>query len=226
MFELNRHIITLLRSQLESFPFHNLGQLLNKQPINGGTCFDHALKLRAELKRMGLKVKLHEAEVCLTGDKTHRLVRVDFENEVSFIDTGTGWPTVYQANTCGNEHEYIIAGIRFRIIDEQDKLLLQRYDGQKWLNMNRISLAPQNEEHILAKFPNRYLQQLPYSGDLRLSWLDNQKFHRIAGFNLSLFESGKSCRKQNLTQEELLNYVHDYFPELTIDLKMYLESIN
>lgn len=226
MFELNRQIITLLIAQLESFPFHNLGQLLDKEPINGGTCFDHALKLRAELNRMGLEAKLHEAEVCMTGDKTHRLVRVISKNEVSFLDTGTGWPTVYQVNVDKIEHEYSIAGIRFRIIDELDKLLLQRYDGQQWRNMNRISLAPQNEELILAKLPNRYLQALPYNDELRICWLNNHKFHRIAGFNLSIYESGKNCQEQSLTQAELLNYVHDYFPELTLDLKMYLESIN
>jgi arylamine N-acetyltransferase len=226
MCELYRQISELLRTQLESFPFHNLGQLLDKEPINGGTCFDHAIKLRSELNRMGLEAKLHEAEVCMTGDKTHRLVRVDIKNEVSFLDTGTGWPTVYQANVGEVGHQVITAGIRFRIIGELDKLLVQRHDGRKWRNMNRISLAAQNEELILAKLPNRYYQPLPYSNELRFCWLHNHKFHRISGFKLSLYEPGGNCQEKNLTPTELLGYVHDFFPELTVDLKVYLESIN
>jgi arylamine N-acetyltransferase len=226
MYELKRQVSELLRAQLGSFPFHNLGQLLDKEPINGGTCFDHAIKLRSELNRMGLKAKLHEAEVCMTGDKTHRLVRVDIKNEVSFLDTGTGWPTVYQANVGGVGHQFITAGIRFRIIGELGKLLVQRHDGRKWRNMNRISLAPQNEELILAKLPNRYLQALPYSNELRFCWLHNHKFYRISGFNLSLYEPGGISEEKNLTPTELLGYVYDFFPELTVDLKVYLESIN
>ncbi|MFK5892668.1 MAG: arylamine N-acetyltransferase [Pseudomonadota bacterium] len=226
MCELNRQISELLITQLKSFPFHNLGQLLDKDPINGGTCFDHAIKLRSELNRMGFEARLHEAEVCMTNVKTHRLVRVNFSNNVSFLDTGTGWPTVYKANVGAVDHEFITAGIRFRIIEDQKKLLVQRYNGRQWRNMNRISLAPQNESLIFAKLPNRYLQPLPYSNELRFCWLHNNTFHRIAGFNLSLYVSGKNCQEQSLTTIELLNYIHNFFPELTTDLKMYLESIH
>jgi len=226
MFELNHELLTLLRNQLQSFPFHNLAQLLNKETLNGGTCFDHALKLRSELIGRGFEATLHEAEVCLTGDKSHRLVRVVFRNEVFFLDTGSGWPTLYQARLSDVEHENTTAGIHFRILREQGDLLIKRYDGLKWRDMNRISVAKQNEESILAKFPNRYLKPLPYSNELRLSWLQNEQFHRVSGFNLALYQSGKPCQECRLTPSELISYVHAHFPELTPDLSMYLKSIN
>ncbi|EPJ49213.1 MAG: hypothetical protein OFPI_25910 [Osedax symbiont Rs2] len=92
--------------------------------------------------------------------------------------------------------------------------------------MNRISLAPQNQRDIFDKFSSRYSQPLPYSNELRFCWLHDNSFHRISGFNLSLYESGKHCQKRILTPTELLDYAHGYFPELVPDLNLYLESIN
>jgi len=224
--ELNAKLCALLKNQLETFPFHNLGQLLGKKVINGGTCFDHALSLHSHIARMGLKATLHEAEVCMTGLNTHRLIRVESSDKVSFLDSGTGWPTIYQAHTCDIYREYTSAGIRFRIVKESNKLLVKRHDGRQWRDMNRIPLVAQNEEIILSKYPNRYLQQLPYSQELRFCWLMNEKFYRITGFCLAVYETGKNTQKYSLTPIELLSFVQSSFPELISDLKIYLESIS
>jgi len=226
MDELDFEFSALITRQLECFPFHNLGQLLGKDTSNGGTCFDHALKLRRELVSKGFDATLHEAKVCLTGEKSHRLVRVEFNKKVCVLDSGSGWPTVYMGQEKESIQEYVTAGIRFKVITELDNLLIKRHDGRQWRDMNRISLPPQNQRDILDKFNNRYSQPLPYSNELRFCWLHDNRFHRIAGFNLSLYESGKHRQERTLTPTELSDYVHCYFPELTPDLNLYLESIN
>jgi len=226
MNKLDCELRALITSQLESFPFHNLAQLLGKDIRNGGTCFDHALKLQSALVYKGFDATLHEAKVCLTGSKSHRLVRVEFEGKVYFLDSGSGWPTIYVAQSEGEVQEYVTAGIRFQLITELDNLLIKRHDGLKWRDMNRISLAPQNQRDILDKYSTRYNQSLPYSNELRFCWLHNNRFHRIAGFNLSLFESGKQLQESTLTLTELSDYVYGYFPELIPDLNLYLKSIN
>lgn len=216
----------IMRSQLESFPFHNLGQLLGKKTPNGGTCFDHALKLRSKVKSLGIPATLHEAEVCLTGNLSHRLVRIETAGEVSFLDTGTGWPTVYEASLGQKLEEFEIASMRFRVISESNSVLVKRHDGLVWRDMNRIPLNLQNEESILKKFQERYRQPLPYSNELRISWLKGCRFYRISGANLTLFETGKAPQKSQLNSSELVNCVGSDFPEMIPDLTDYLKSVS
>lgn len=214
----------LLKHQLENFPFHNLGQLLGKLTINGGTCFDHALKLRAELLKRGINARLHEAEVCLTGEKSHRLVRVDSAEGTMFLDSGTGWPNLLEAEVSPKAFEYSLAGIKFRTITKADNLFIERYADQQWRRMNRIPLTSQSEDSVLEKFQHRYSSSLPFGDELRFCWLKQNKFYRISGHTLSIFGEGKPCENRLLRTYELINCIDNHFPELTPDLELYLEQ--
>lgn len=211
--------------QLMNFPFHNLNLLNGTNASIGGTCFDHALRLKQSLQLDGFTAKLHEAEVCMTGEKTHRLVRVDAEGDIIYLDTGTGWPTGYVIPLDGAEKNYEIAGIKFKSILHERHILVQRYNGNNWLNMNRIPIEEQDEVSILDKFNDRYSKDLPFSNELRLCWFDGQKFNRIAGNQLSIYRERKNVEHINITLAEILKIIEKTtFSELMPDLEKYAEK--
>lgn len=223
MIEPDNTLLCTLRRQFETFPFHNLGQLLAKETSIGGTCFEQALKLKHDLMQLGYKASLHESIVCLTGDKSHRMVKVEQDKNISFLDAGSGWPTLYQAYSGLKQYRSEVAGIQFRITNKSNNLLIERYDKQSWREMNLISMVPQQEEAIMAKYESRYLQPLPYDKELRFCWLEQQKFHRITGSTLRIFESNKETKRVNLSSIDILKHVNNFFPELVADLSLYLE---
>ncbi|MEY8243319.1 MAG: arylamine N-acetyltransferase [Gammaproteobacteria bacterium] len=214
-----------LHRQLTEFPFHNLNLLNGVTAPVGGTCFDHALKLKYSLQLDGFSAKLHEAEVCITGEMTHRLVKVEVDGSNIFLDTGTGWPTCYVIALDACEQSYEIAGVKFQIVPQKRHILVRRYNGDKWLDMNRIPVEEQDETGILGRFNGRYKQKLPFSNELRLCWLDGQKFYRIAGNQLLTYELGKCVEQNNITPLEILRRIEKtVFPELIPDLEKYLEK--
>jgi len=213
----------LLYDQLSSFPFHNLNLLNGTLSPIGGTCFDHALKLKELLEAKGFVAKLHEAEVCMTGEVTHRLVSVIIEDRIIYLDTGSGWPTGFIIDPKSSELQHQTAGVNFQLINNADHVLVRRFDGARWLDMNRIFLAKQDEDTILDKFKERYKQTLPFSSELRLSWLEGESFFRIANDTLSIFGRGVEERI-TLTPIEILKRVEKtLFSELIPDLSRYLE---
>lgn len=216
-------LLNALRRQFETFPFHNLGQLLEKETSRGGTCFEQALKLKRDLMKLGYSASLHESIVCLTGDKSHRLVKVEQDKVISFLDAGSGWPTLYQAHSGLKQYLTEVAGIRFRLTNKSNNLLIERFDKQSWREMNLISMVPQQEEAIMAKYENRYLQPLPYDNELRFCWLEEQKFHRITGSTLSVFESNQRTKQVILSSTDIVKHVYNFFPDLVSDLSLYLE---
>lgn len=214
-----------LYQQLRDFPFHNLTLLNGTNASIGGTCFDHALRLKQSLQLDGFTASLHEAEVCMTEEKTHRLVRVDVEGDVIYLDTGTGWPTGYVISLDDTEKNHEIAGIKFKSSLHERHVLVQRYNGHSWLNMNRISIEEQDEVAILDKFNDRYSKDLPFSNELRLCWFDGQKFNRIAGNQLSIYGEGKHVEHINMTPAEILKTIEKTtFSELMPDLEKYAEK--
>ncbi|MBU2894968.1 arylamine N-acetyltransferase [Colwellia sp. D2M02] len=223
MLEPDKTLLCTLRRQFETFPFHNLGQLLAKETCIGGTCFDQALKLKHDLIKLGYEASIHEAIVCLTGDKSHRLVKVENSKNISFLDAGSGWPTLYQAHSRQKQYISQVASIQFRITKKSNNLLIERYDEVSWREMNRISIIPQQEAVIIAKYKRRYLQPLPYDNELRFCWLEQQKFHRITGSTLRVFESNKETKRVNLSSTDIVKHVNNFFPELVSDLSLYLE---
>ena len=91
--------------------------------------------------------------------------------------------------------------------------------------MNRISVEEQNETEILARFNDRYKQKLPFSNELRLCWLKDHKFYRIAGKQFLTYEFGMCVRKNNITPLEVLRLVEKTrFAELIPDLRNYFEQ--
>jgi arylamine N-acetyltransferase len=215
----------LLHSQLTKFPFHNLSLLNGTTAHIGGTCFDHALELKKSLEAEGFVARLHEAEVCMTGEVTHRLVNVIIGNQNIFLDTGSGWPTRFIIEQNLNESNHEIAGVNFQVTSQEKHILVRRHNGTRWLDMNRIYVAKQDEESILDKFNGRYKQTLPFSDELRLSWLEGQKFFRLSNDKLFVFESGKAVNQIKLAPVEILRRIEKTtFPGLIADLSKYLEE--
>lgn len=213
-----------LQQQLTKFPFHNLNLLNDRNAVVGGTCFDHALTLKHSLEQDGYIAKLHEAEVCMTGQKTHRLVRVEVDGTNVYLDTGSGWPTNYVMGLDSSTQSYEIAGIKFKITPYGNYILVQRFNGRNWLDMNRISVEEQEERTILGKFDDRYNQNLPFNNELRLCWLDGRKFNRIAGDQLFTYEAGKGVVQISISPLEMLRCIEKtVFPELIPDLQIYVE---
>lgn len=213
-----------LQQQLTKFPFHNLNLLNGRNAIVGGTCFDHALTLKHSLEQDGYIAKLHEAEVCMTGQKTHRLVRVEVDGANVYLDTGSGWPTSYVIGLEASTQSYEIAGVKFKIVPHGNHILVQRFNGHNWLDMNRISIEAQEETAILGKFDDRYNQKLPFNNELRLCWLDGRKFNRIAGDQLFTYETGKGVVQISISPLEMLRCIEKtVFPGLIPDLQIYVE---
>lgn len=218
-------LINHVYQQLTKFPFHNLNLLVGTSTSSGGTCFDHALRLKRSLLAEGFPAKIHEAEVCLTGEKTHRLVRVELEENIIFMDTGTGWPTCYLMPIEAIERSHEVAGIKFKIVPQERQILIQRHNGSGWLNMNCISIEEQDESAILDRYDIRYKQNLPFSDELRLSWLDGLKFNRIVGNHHFIYEANKDLKHFEVNSIELIRLVEKtVFPELTLELEKYLEQ--
>lgn len=218
---LKEHLIR----QLSEFPFHNLKLLTGYDASIGGTCFDHALRLRRSLQEKGYFAKLHEAEVCMTGKLTHRLVKVTFQDKDYFVDTGTGFPTCYVAEPNSHTRNYDIAGVFFQVVSQKKIILIRRHNGEKWLNMSRISVEEQDEEAILRKFNKRYSENLPFSNELRMCWLEGKCFYRVVGMKLSVYESGRAVIQNSLSSFDLLRRIErTAFPELVINLQSYLEG--
>lgn len=216
-----------LYQQLTEFPFHNLSLLNRKNASIGGTCFDHALKLKQTLQVDGFNAGLHEAEVCLTGEKSHRLVRVDVEGNTIFLDTGTGWPTAYAIRLERVVRSYKLADIQFKVIPYKKHILIQRFNGNHWQNMNRIPIEKQEESIILDKFNNRYTQELPFSNELRLCWLEGRMFNRIVGNQFYTYEHAECVKQVTVTPVHILKRVEKtVFPELVDDLELFMKGYN
>ncbi|WP_461534729.1 arylamine N-acetyltransferase [Spongorhabdus nitratireducens] len=218
-----------LHEQMQVFPFHNLTLLNRQQAVVGGTCFDQALKLKDTLNQARLCSRLCEAEVCMTGELTHRLVRVDYQGSALFVDAGSGWPTVYVARPAAmnQEHQVLhkVAGIVFQIMADSEHILIKRHDGTQWRDMNRISLAEQDELDILAKYDSRYASPLPFSKELRLCWLENARFYRVAGNHIFVFETGKRTKCCAVSPQELIRQVSKTkFMRLVPDLERHFEG--
>ena len=223
MIDISPFLEQSLTRQMSEYPFHNLELLTGKPSATGGTCFDQALKLRQTLNDAGINAHLHEVEVCMTGEKSHRLVRVENHGSTIFLDAGTGWPTVYTVDKSSSSqtlHE--IAGIRFQVSVDSCQALIKRYDGTTWRNMSRISFSKQNEQQIMDKYKNRYIKPLPFSDELRFCWLKDGLFYRITGSQLSIYGSGKPVQSQIMSPKNLLSLIKQAaFSELTSDLEFY-----
>ena len=186
-----------VKHQLTEYPFHNLNLLNGKPAATGGTCFDHAIRLKQTLLADGYVANLHEAVVCITGQLTHRLVKVCHGETNLFVDTGTGWPTCYAVRSNTTEQQFHhAAGVQFRITPQYQKMLIQRFTGSHWQDMNIIPVENQDEEQILTRFKARYSADLPFSNDLRFCWLDHDHFFRIVGDQLFIYREGKHTTKE------------------------------
>ena len=216
---------SIISKQLSLFPFHNLGLLLKKTPELGGTCFEQSLKLQNTLKGKGYTAYLHEVEVCLTGQKCHALVRVEYKNSSFFLDAGSGWVTPFVSSPVLPTKKYKVAGIQFEVKPEKKWLLIRRYNGKKWVNMNKIDLKPQNEKKILSHFDQRYNLILPFQDELRFCWLDKTIFYRITGTTLSIYKMGEKVIKKSISKQQIINLVKPYFPLLIKDLNVYFYQI-
>ncbi|MCK5855214.1 MAG: arylamine N-acetyltransferase [Sulfurovaceae bacterium] len=212
---------SIINQQLTLFPFHNLGLLLKKTPEIGGTCFEQSLKLKQSLKEKGYTAYLHEAEVCLTGKKCHNLVRVEYQNSSFFLDAGSGWVTKFVSSPLLPVKKYKVAGVQFEVKPEKEWILIRRYNGKKWIDMNKIDLKQQNEQQILKKFDQRYNIVLPFQNELRFCWLDKVIFYRITGTTLSIYKKGEKAIKKSISKQQVIDLVKSYFPLLTKDLEIY-----
>jgi len=228
MHDIDLQLKKIIRKQLHEFPFHNLALLLNKPVQNGGTCFDHALHLKAQLTGLGFDACLHEAFACITGELCHRIVKVNISGECYFLDTGSGLPTAYVIRTIASApiQHHSIAGVKFKIITNTDNILIKRQSDKGWLDMNKIPLTVQDEPTILTKFSDRYRQELPFKNELRICWLDGDIFFRIEGLQLSIFSPNKAPLITPVNKDGIQHIVATNFPELEPALAQYLEGIN
>ena len=104
----------ILLKKFEKEPFHNLYLLHNVQATStefGGTCSDKTLSYLVAAKAAGLDAHLHSARI--DGQETHRLVRLEIENQRYFADIGNGWPSI-QLYPAESPIVYECYGMRFR----------------------------------------------------------------------------------------------------------------
>ena len=216
----------LAYQQLTLSPFHNLGRLLNITPPIGGTCFEQAISLKKVLLKKGYKAYLHEAEVCLLQKKCHCLVRVEYHQHYFFIDIGSGWPTCFTSYKGVSNKVYNVCGVQFAVKATENFILIQRYNGDKWLDMNKIPLLPQNEDNIYQKFNHHFQDiKLPYDNELRFCWIADQAFYRITGQFLTIYKK-TGVTKQKMTNTQLISTIKMVFPLLVKPLEQYFNNTN
>jgi N-hydroxyarylamine O-acetyltransferase len=150
------------RAHVTSIPFENLdphrgvpvslepGVLRDKlvRSRRGGYCFEQNLLFKAALDALGLQAELMLARVRsgappgVIRPRTHLVLRVHADDELLLADVGFGVGTLLEPIPFGPGVVHEQAGWRYRLIQEQDQLVLQTGEDAAWKDLYAFVPVP------------------------------------------------------------------------------------
>ena len=114
----------------------------------GGYCFEHNLLFKSALEAIGGRVEPLLARVrngqppLPAGPLTHLLLRVELDGEVWHADVGFGQGTLLEPIPFGPGGPYEQAGWRYRVVSEDELLVLQTATDPGWRDLYAFSPRP------------------------------------------------------------------------------------
>lgn len=209
---LKKKIEALLLSEFKTVPFHNIFMLNNKKNIDtelGGTCSDKVLHFKKILSENGIDTVLHSSFI--NGHDCHRMLKVLIDEEIYFIDVGSGWPTL-KLIPAYREIEYSIFGMSFKTKCLDQNLLVFHRTDQDFKLMLEIPLESKSEDEICkdieVRFDNKEIY--PFCYHLRFSQIVGDSFYFIKADELRVYtESG--FEKKSLSKNEIKTLIQDVF---------------
>jgi arylamine N-acetyltransferase len=199
-----KEIESLMLKEFESIPFHNLFMLNNKNIAGssvGGTCSDKVLHFRKILSKNGYKSKLHSA---IINDKDcHRMLSIEINNKLYFIDVGSGWPII-KLIPAYEPTKFSVFGMTFKTELYAEKIILYHRTNQEFKIMCVIPLIEKKEEEILRDIENRFDDKsiYPFQSSLRFSKIIGEKFYFLKGNRLRIYHQN-SMTEKTLTLTEI-----------------------
>jgi N-hydroxyarylamine O-acetyltransferase len=171
----------LHRAHVCSIPFENLDPyrgagvslapaMLERKLVaarRGGYCFEHNVLLMAALEALGLEVEPMLGRVRLgvpperTNPLTHMLLRVRYGGEVWHADVGFGRGTLLEPIPFGPGGPYEQSGWRFRVVDEDEQLVLQTEEHDQWADV--YSFVPRPVPPVDIELGNWFTSTHPTS---------------------------------------------------------------
>jgi N-hydroxyarylamine O-acetyltransferase len=152
----------------------------------GGYCFEQNMLFRAALEALGYEAVPHLARVRLglaPGDpdrgRTHLLIRVtDARGERWHVDVGFGGGTPTEPMPWGPGDEHVLAGWRYRVVEQGDVWALQTQDAGDWVDV--YAFEPQPPPIIDIEMNNWWTAthpQSPFVSGLLVSrqWSDGRR---------------------------------------------------
>ena len=174
-------IAELHRAHVASIPFENLDPHGGK-PVSlaiedlerklvvearGGYCFEHNLLLKAALEALGAEADLLLARVRFGAPpgtvrpRTHLVLRVRHEGSELHADVGFGAGTQLEPLPFGAGSEHEQSGWRFRVVEEDSKLVLQTVQGEEWIDL--YAFDPQPSPVVDVETSNWFVSTHPRS---------------------------------------------------------------
>lgn len=217
-------IESLLLREFETVPFHNIFMLNNKNIVAsnlGGTCSDKVLHFKKVLSENGISSKLHSAFI--NGVECHRMLTVELDNQMYFIDVGSGWAST-KLFPAFKPREYSVYGMTFKTEFSNDNLLLFHKTKDEFKLMTTIPLTDKEEDEILLDIENRFDNRniYPFHNSLRFSKVIDNEFYFLKGNRLRIFSESQIVEK-TLSLNEIYNLITRKFnfnlTDLNIDYK-------
>ena len=184
-----KKVENLLLREFETVPFQNLFMLNNKNIVAsdlGGTCSDKVLHFKKVLFDNGISSKLHSAFI--NGIKCHRMLTVEFDYQLYFIDVGSGWAST-KLFPAYKTIEYSVYGMTFKTKLSKDNLLLFHKTNLDFKLMTIIPLKSEPEGQILNDIEARFDDKTvyPFQNSLRFSKVIDNEFYFLKGNRLRVF---------------------------------------
>jgi N-hydroxyarylamine O-acetyltransferase len=169
------------RAQVMSIPFENLDprrgipvslaeDTLERKLVaerRGGYCFEQNLLLKAALEGLGLRVELMLARVRVGSPpgakrpRSHLVLRVESDGALWHADAGFGAGTPIEPLPFGPGEPREQLGWRFRIVEDQEELVLQSADESGWVDL--YGLVPEPVPFVDLETSNWYTATHPRS---------------------------------------------------------------
>jgi N-hydroxyarylamine O-acetyltransferase len=114
----------------------------------GGYCFEMNLLLQAALEALGADVDIYLARVRLGAPpgavrpRAHLVLRVRGARGDLHADVGFGLGTLFEPLPWGPDGEHEQSGWRHRVVEDGPELVLQRADGDAWLDVYGFEPRP------------------------------------------------------------------------------------
>jgi N-hydroxyarylamine O-acetyltransferase len=155
----------------------------------GGYCFEHNLLLKMALESIGARVepllaRVRNGQLPLpAGPLTHLLLRAELDGVLWHADVGFGQGTLLEPIPFGPGGPYEQSGWSYRVVSEDDLLVLQLADGPGWRDLYAFSPTPVEpvdievsnwftSTHPDSRFVNRLLVTRHYADGSRTTLSD------------------------------------------------------